>query len=367
MNIVKLVFAFIFSLSTIINPFIQFAFHGGIDSYFDKWSKDDKFTSDYAVELKKDPNKDFVILNLADIQLGGEKVFREEGEYTEKLIRQAIEEVKPDLITLTGDNSLSAVGYIELIKLLDSYKIPWAPIMGNHDGDNGNRILEAWDSYLLSDSEYCLFKFGPENMGYGNYMINITENGQIIHTLFMMDTHSDADDTEYGTINYGKKEDGTDNIGYDHLWANQIEWYSWGVKGVTALAGKTVESTVFTHIPNIEYRTARDLMCDYVNGEWVLKDEYKDKGFGSLKESVCSPEGNNGFFSTVLELGSTKNIISGHDHKNDLCLNYMGVNLNFAKKTGHGSYYTDDKMGTSILTINSEGHATFSHHPYTAE
>ena len=58
-----------------------------------------------------------------------------------------------------------------------------------------------------------------------NYIINITEKGKIIHTLFMMDTHS-----------YIEREvDGEIETFYDHLWDNQQEWYKWAVNGIKEL------------------------------------------------------------------------------------------------------------------------------------
>lgn len=367
--VLKFAVAILMSLSQLITPYVQIVFHGGLDNFFENWSANDAYTADYAVNIEKTPGKDFVILNFADIQLSDDNLYGEDGDFTRELLDAKIKEVKPDLITLTGDNVSCEMGYIWLVDFLDSYKIPWAPVMGNHDGNNGNRILEGWDSYVLSHAKYCLYKFGPKDMGYGNYVINITENGKIIHTLYMMDTHSNASDTEAGVINQTVDADGNVVSGYDGLWANQIEWYKWAVKGTEKLAGRNVESSLFIHIPIKEYRTARDLMCDYIDSDndgnpdrWVLKEG--QAGFGLNGEDVCDPQGNNGFFAELLKLDSTKNIIAGHDHKNMLSLNYEGVNLNYGLKSGHGSYYSDEMMGASTLTIDSDGHATFAHTPY---
>ncbi len=368
MAILKLIVAFFLSVTQLITPYLSFM-NTGIDPYFETWSKTDKFTRAYAVELEKKPEKDFVILNLGDVQHNDSNIFSKDGDYSKELITKCVERIKPDLITLTGDNASGEITYLEMVKLLDSFNIPWAPVMGNHDGSNGKRINEAWDSYVLLNAKNCLFKFGPRNMGYGNYIINITENGKIIHSLFMMDTHSDAGDTAAGVINYGKNPDGSDNIGYDHFWANQLDWYEWAVKGISDVAGKTVESTVFMHIPVYEYRTARDLMCDKVNDEssvvkYTVKSEFTDTCFGTLCEGVCSPEGNNGFFDLALRLGSTKNMLAGHDHTNDLSLLYNGIRLSYTLKSGKGSYWNEDKLGVSLYSINSDGNADFYHYHF---
>ena len=363
MATVRLVIAFIMAIPTFITPYVNMALHGGIDSFFEKWSVNDAYKADYAVEIKKDPAKDFVVLNLADIQLNPKESYGDYGAFVEDTVKRCVDEVKPDLITLTGDNAWGGdLSYVWVVKLIDSLGIPWAPVMGNHDGSNGDKTKEFWCSYLLDGAKNSLFKFGPKDMGYGNYVINITENGKVIHTLFMMDSHSSADDTEAGKINYGKNEDGSDNIGYDHFWANQIEWYEWAVKGIEKQAGKTVESTVFMHIPVLEYRTAAALVCDFDGSNGTVKEEYADVAFGSLNETICSPEGNNGFFTKCKELGSTKNMIVGHDHVNNLSVEYEGIRLSYSLKCGPGCYWLPEKNGGSVLTINSQGNATFSHH-----
>ena len=221
----------------------------------------------------------------------------------------------------------------------------------------------------MYDADNCVFKFGPKGMGYGNYVINITENGKIIHSLFMLDSHTDADDTEEGKINYGKNGDGTDKIGYDHFWANQIEWYKWAVKGIAKQAGHTVESSAIMHIPVYEYRDAAEIYCDISGREGdgvpnraVIKEEYRDTCFGSINERICSAEGTNGFFKACVDLGSTKNLIAGHDHVNDISMVYEGIRLSYSLKCGPGAYWTPEKNGGSTLTIDSDGHATFAHH-----
>lgn len=369
MAIVKLVVAFFLSLTTILAPYFQFLFKGA-DFIYEDWSETDEFTADYAFTLKKDPNKDFVIVNFADIQLSDDEIFGEDGEFAKMLIKKSIEESKPDLITLTGDNASGDVTYIELVKYLDSFGIPWAPTMGNHDGGNGNTLHEAWDSYIISEAKNCLYKPGPKGMGNGNYIINITENGDIIHSIFMMDSHSDAGDNDNGIINRGPNGE----TGYDHLWADQIKWYEWAVKGIEKLAGHPVQSSAFMHIPVIEFRTARDTMCDFeygVNEEGqtvkvkaIPKAEYTD-AFGSIEEggaAICSPEGNNGFFALAKELGSTKDMIFGHDHKNNMSIVYDGIRLSFSLKSGRGSYSMDSMNGWSTLSIDSDGKTEFAHH-----
>lgn len=356
-------FIFIFSLVQIITPI---TLQKNEDSFFESWSANQAYTADYAINMEKEPNKDFVVLNLTDIQLSAYEPYMEPGKVADGTIAALIEEKRPDLITVTGDNAWSITAYLRMIQVLESTGIPWAPVMGNHDGQGCPS--EFWCAYRFSEAKNCLFKFGPKDMGYGNYIINITENGHVIHSLFMMDTHSGCHDTDAGTIN--RIPD--DNGGYDHFWSNQIEWYRWAVKGIEKLEGKTVESSVFCHIPCVEYWDAMRMACDvvYVKNEknqdvfsnsGKIKDEYKDNAFGMNLEPICSPPGNNGWFDVAKELGSTKNVIVGHDHTNSLSVEYEGIRLSYGLKCGMGCYWNPDSNGGSYLDIDNNGKATFSH------
>ncbi|MGN1442264.1 MAG: metallophosphoesterase family protein, partial [Acutalibacteraceae bacterium] len=244
--ILKLFLAFTLSLSQIFTPVSALISSGGQKAFFENWSPDSEYTASYAQEIEKQPGKDFVILNITDVQLEDYEVYGKNGELAKNTIDKLVSDVNPDLITMTGDNGWGTMAYLELIRQIDSYGIPWAPIMGNHDGQG--ILSEFWGAYKFYEAENCLFRFGPFDMGYGNYVINITENGHVIHTIFMMDTHSSA------TF---RTEEGKES-GYDHLWANQLEWYKWVIDGVAKQEDRTVESSVFFHIPVCEYQDAWD-------------------------------------------------------------------------------------------------------------
>lgn len=349
MQYIITVFALLTSLFQILNPITAVILKGGEDSFFDKWEPTMEYTDDYAFSIEKDPEKDFIVLNFSDVQLEKWEAYSENGELATATIDKAVSEANPDLITLSGDNAWSTSTYLKLIKDIDSYGIPWAPIMGNHDGSCC--ISEFWCAYEMYDADNCLFRFGPENMGYGNYVVNVTQNGKVIHSIILMDTHSDLED--WGNIN------GVQNSGYDNLWENQIEWYQWVVKGIEKSNGELVESTVLIHIPLVEFKTAWNEAYDNDKGEYT--DEYKETSFGINHENVgCAPL-NNGFFSVCKELGSTKNIIAGHDHINSASILYDGIRLTYSLTCGPGGYWESDMSGATLMTINSAGNNTVSH------
>ncbi len=354
----------VFALGTLVSvfphpqeliPYVDTALHGGEQAFFESWSASQAYTKDYAVELKKDPDKDFVVLNLADVQLNNEEALGDVGKQVKDNTDRLVAETKPDLITLTGDNAWGDLAYIELIKMIDSYGIPWAPVMGNHDGQGC--ISEFWVAYKLTHAENCLFKFGPADMGYGNYIINITENGEVIHTLFMMDTHSEI---EEDNIN-GKKD-----AGYDHLWENQFAWYSWAVDGIAAAAGKPVESTVIFHIPLYEYHDAWEAATGQTEQKKDFDPpyigEYADTCYGVRHEGSGTAPQTNGFFALIKEKGSTKNVVCGHDHVCDSSILYEGIRLTYAVKDGPGCYWEPELNGGTLIRIGSDGHAEIEQH-----
>lgn len=346
---IKIIIAYITMLSQLFTPIFALINNRGEKAFFEDWSVLQEYTSQYAAELEKRPGKDFTVLNLTDIQMVDKEEFGIEGELAKATIRKLVEETDPDLITLSGDNAWDNAAYMDITNEIDSYGIPWAPVMGNHDG--GGCVSEFWCAYQFASAKNCLFKFGPADMGYGNYIINVTENGKIIHTLFMVDTHSDI---QQDNVN-GKK-----GSGYDHLWANQIEWYRWAVEGIAKSQGNVVESTVIMHIPVYEYKTAwNEAGYDAATGTFTT-DKYSDS-FGMNCEGICCPPENNGFFALCKELGSTKNMIAGHDHVNDSSIMYDGIRLSYSLKCGSGGYWINDMNGGTVLNITSDGTGTVSH------
>ena len=165
--ILKMIMAFMMSFLQFMAPINNFIDAGGEGSYFTKWNLKTEFNESAYTVIEKDPTKDFVILNLADVQLNDDEVFADMGTRANNMIASLIEKTQPDLITLTGDNAWGTVAYMELINYIDSFGIPWAPVMGNHDGQGC--VSEFWAAELFTQAENCLFQFGPENMGYGNY------------------------------------------------------------------------------------------------------------------------------------------------------------------------------------------------------
>lgn len=344
---------------------LWFPVKGEVNNEF--WLSNDEYRLENTATLQKEPGKDFKILNLADIQYN-DVMDTFERSYTEETIRTLIEQEKPDLITLTGDQVWAAFqkqSQKDLIKLIDSFGIPWAPVFGNHDGEGNADKNWLADRYM--EAENCLFKKGPNNIGgVGNYIVNIMEGDKIVQSLIMIDSGTSRNYSaiaeeqkmyekaiNHETQEYILNDDGsvkTDVFGtsYDFISESQIAWYKWAVEGAAKInGGKAPESIAFFHIALPEFYNA------YI--QW--KDSGYDSkiGFGEKRENVCCPSVNTGMFDVMKELGSTKNVVVGHDHINNYSVLYEGIRLTYGLKTGDRCYANDDLNGGTVLTITDNG------------
>lgn len=315
--------------------------------------------------LKKAPGKDFVVLNLTDPQISTEDLESKNNAYSVMCgtVRELVEQVKPDLITITGD--LTYGGSISVYEFyadfMDSIGINWAFVWGNHDNQAGIEATHAANA-VFAAHPLCLFEAGDEKLGNGNYIIEIHENDKPVEALFMMDSHD--------RIPYGE------GTAWAKLIPEQIEWYR---ERVAELSSRGChDSTIFTHIPIYAYRDAykaavRDISQKHTvwesYGKSVWNDEYRDS-FGINWEGICSFEEDEGMMDAMTELYHTKNFIVGHDHINNSSINYRGIRLTYSLKTGPGCYWDRRMNGGTVIRISENGVSDLYHvyiDPHTYE
>ena len=342
------------------------------------WSPKDKFDPEKdAVRIDADPNKkDFVILTLADIQVH-DRFRLDKNRVIYNTIKGAIEKAKPDLIVLLGDNcwGYSRQCYRRLVTIMDGFGIPWAPVFGNHDCE-GNADI-AYLSNILEKGKHCLFRPGPRTVtGVGNYAINVVRNGKIIHSLFLFDSGTWQIDYDEKKIVYLKADEdmkknmpayyaeritegphaGETQVGGDwgSLSYEQIDYYKWLLAGITkSNGGVKPESSMYTHIPLREY-------CD-AYFEWANSGFDPTVGMGEVNEVICSGAVSTGMFDAILEEGSTKNVVVGHDHENNFSALYKGVRLSYGMKCADECSWREYMSGGSAVTVDEEGKGSFSH------
>ena len=319
------------------------------------------------ITVKKQSGKDFVILNLTDFQLspGEWELTHKNGAIIDYTFNKLFERVKPDLVTLSGD--LAWCGDYAALDImashLDKFGVPYAVVWGNHDQDGGADKLVGAEEALRKHPLF-LYERGPENLGYGNYVIAIEENGNIVHALIMMDSHDHAHcyDSE------GKEIFAWGNTpAWGKLYPEQIDWYS---EQVSALKNMGCDSSsIIMHIPCFAYRQAFDCAFKPQPEKITLADSYKEEfwnegyegSFGVKYEGICSFPADDGVFDAILAANHTKNVIVGHDHVNCFSVVYKGVRLTFAIKTGAGCYWTPELNGGTTLTVKENGSTEVAH------
>lgn len=260
-------------------------------------------------------------------------------------IRSVVAQTQPDLIFITGD-----VVYGEFddsgrtlqafVSLMDSFRIPWAPVFGNHDNESMRGVL--WQCGLFEASPYCLFKRG-EVHGNGNYTVGIMQDGKLVRMLYMMDSNCCG-----GT---------SDPLVYRHVGfhEDQVDW----LRARGEAAGKAdgaVPGFIAYHVPTVEFSRAAkekgyqndDETRAYVIG---VDSPARDGDFGCKRE-VMSVFAAPGDFRGALTACRTDGVFVGHDHAINTSILWDGIRWTFGFKTGQYDYHIPGQMGGTLITLN---------------
>lgn len=308
--------------------------------------------------LTKTPGKDFIILNLTDPQLGsGEwEVGHKNRAILTYTVRELVKRVNPDLITVTGDISWAGdtPAYKAFADFIDAFDIPWAPVWGNHDNQNGPEFIDSIaDLYLTCKN--CLYEKGDPAIGNGNYVIAVKEGDKIVEGVIMMDSH---DRMPY--VN----EKGEETNAWAKLIPEQLEWYKAQVRTLSDMG--CGDTSIFMHIPHYAYRDAfraafakdiefaRTLTPEESSDEKYWNDGYKDS-FGLTLEDISSYPADEGALDAILEGGTTKTVVVGHDHINNTVINYKDVRHVYGTKAGAGCYWKPMLNGGTALRVTENG------------
>ena len=315
--------------------------------------------------LPKQPGRDFVILNFSDThmkksELGEGHLFR---QIFERTVSEAIDRVKPDLITISGDISWAGddAAHAWLADYFDSFGIPWAPVMGNHDNQCGDEFVSGVADVFLA-SRHCLFEKGAPSMGCGNYVIVIEEDGHPVEALFMMDSHNrytytDANGESHNT--WGRLND------------EQLAWYQ--EQNEQLKARGCTDTALVMHMPMYAYYTASAEAyrenIDWANLQYECQTNYpaawKDgvSAVGVEYEGIGACCVEDGVFDVLWAGRTTKHVLVGHDHINNWFIDHHGIKLCYSLKTGPSAYWRPFLNGGTVLRVTENGISDI-HHEY---
>lgn len=313
----------------LVAGFVLIPRHGGRISS-NTWYGEESYDREQVQALKKESGKPFQILMLTDLQLD---VPFKSKKYLKSSIQEMVDQNKPDLIVLAGDNVAGVLMHFHIktvVSILEDLGVPWAVVFGNHDREFGNNL--NYHAELFLNAENCLFEVGPASVdGLGNYVINIEEEGKVVYSLFLMDSHGEIV-TE--TEKY-----------FDTLRGSQVQWYQDNVAAIRAQEGRDVPSMMFSHIPVPEYRLAYNLAESGSDQATLLA--------GRRNEDESTARDNSGFFDAFRENGGT-HLFVGHDHTNNYSVKYRDVVMTFGTKTGDYSGHLENQTGGLLISIGED-------------
>ena len=313
----------------------------------------DEETGTYTITAE---NEDFKILHLTDIHLGGSVFSYRQDHKALKACYELIEHTHPDLVVVTGDLSFplgimsmsfnNSAPVYQFASFMRNLGIPWAFTYGNHDTEslaslNKAELNEVYKSLSYKTSGTLLYPYvQPEVTGRNNQLIEVRNRDGSLNTgLFLIDSNAYTGEG----INV-----------YDYIHDDQVDWYASEVGRMNAEAGRTVNSLVFFHIPLQQYRTAYEL---YESGSDEVTYFFGENGEKMINK-VCCSDYPSALFDRALELGSTTGFFCGHDHYNNMSLEYKGVRLTYGMSIDYlvmpGIENDTAQRGAELITLHSD-------------
>lgn len=322
--------------------------------------------------LMFDENGEFTVLHLTDFH---EYMLIEGKNFADitlvdnlkprltQFIEACLEEVKPDLVVLGGDNifGLSAVAefmdtpisimtYRAIAELFEEHKQYWTLTFGNHDSES---VLDKID-YLNEVVKYDYFIGGTEDEKYfsakvfptdtvignshadyyvGNYSIPVyDETGtQIAYNIFVLDS---------GSYTLTPPAD----VPYLSITREQTDWYLSESEKLEQESGHIVPAVMFSHIPFVEMEDAYNA-GNYLGGEEA----------GWMLSTIPSP-----IYDAILKRGDVKGVFFGHMHGSDVTVYGEGYGhrllMGITKATQSSGYDdTDSVLGMRVINLHTDG------------
>ena len=348
---------------------------------------------DFVVDVPE--NREPVILHLTDMQIIDSSQGRDLGSIQESYwdpknkdircydyLRDIITNTNPDLILITGDLVYGEFDHngenlLELIKFMESFEIPWAPVFGNHDNESNMGV--DWQCEQLENAEHCLFL--QRNLtGNGNYSVGIKQGDKLTRVFFMLDSNGCGNASSTSISNGHTKT--TPGFG-----ADQIKWYT----NVADLILEKSPETNITMAFHIQISTFGDAFAKYnTNGSTAVNiDELANKAegdFGYIGAAMKGPWDSDKTIWNGFKALGVDSVLVGHEHANSASIVYEGIRLQYGMKCStydrnnyfrsNGTIYlgyvpenSTDKpwIGGTVMELNTNGEIVDAYIYYSEE
>lgn len=313
-------------------------------------------------KLQFNKNGKFKILCLADVQ----------DDYplepaVLQFIREALDFANPDLVVFVGDNvvgeDIRAID--EMIAPLDERDIPFTFVFGNHD-DEGGMVKEDQLAAYQKYDECMAYDADPALHGCATHNLPIlsSDGSKVAFNVWCFDSGGSIHD-----------EDGN-WLGYDHVHADQIEWYNTTRDAMTAEnGGDVVPAIAFQHIipqepvEMIFYEGAIALgeaTINFSDGTVYTPVPDITKYDGYIFEKSCPSYGNDGQWDAMVAGGDVLGLVVGHDHQNNFVADCGGIDLIQTPGVTYNSYYSNMFQGARVIELNEADLTTYETYNLTS-
>ena len=289
--------------------------------------------------LEMTRGEEFKIIQFADLHFGteGEQFHNVDEARTIGFMNDLVENEKPDLIVLSGDNIMNTgvAGARELIAIMDAYQTPYTFVFGNHDAESslpGYRKRDVSNYLEDCDSPWLLYRSGyiedtSENR-YGNFSISLTDEktGDLLGAIVIVDT---------GTYD---QEAGS----YQSITEGQIGWYQNEIGRLNAIyseqknnAHEIIPTLTYGHMQLPEHFTAYRKASDGDGADFVYRQTlggWMENAVFGQEDAEPSP-----FYTAMKEMGSARSYLCGHMHGLSYHVKMDGILLGFCPQIGVGT------------------------------
>ena len=282
-------------------------------------------------------NGQLKIMHITDTHLASDNI-----DMSLCLIEQALDNEKPDIVVMTGDNVSAESDRASLfensrrlMQVFEKRNIPLAAAFGNHDSESGiatrEELMAVYNEFQCSHS----VDEGDIMDGCGTYNVPVlaSDSDEVRFNLWIFDSGDYDHEGKYANVSEEK-----------------IEWYKEKCKAYEAMYGKKVFSLAFQHIivpevyaalKKVKHGTPYTYKGIYDHDGYYRFDP-KGINYGLFHEPPCCGAINHGQFDALVKRGDCLAIFSGHDHTNAFGVRHKGVDIVNSLSTR----YQDDCFST---------------------